>query len=1016
MSQKVTLSITGMHCASCTVLVREALQKVESVSQAHVNLATEKASVTLNKESVDVDTKNKLLHAVSSVGYSAEIEEKSDPAKDRFKRQRELAELERIIKIAVISAAPFLFFMIMDFVPHVARFFVWQYVGIISFILATPVQFVLGSRFYKGMWAALRVKTLNMDSLIAIGTTVAYAVSTWNFFAFVITHKSAIAPLGIKIPELYFETSVFLIAFVLFGKWLEMRTKAKTADAVTALVDLQPKIARVLRNGNVVDIPAAEVKIGDEVVVRNGERSPIDGILVKGENVSFDESMLTGESMPVEKNIGDKIFGGTILVSGSAIMKTTEVGETTKLSQIIKFVSDAQGSKAPIQDLADKISAYFVPVVVLFAIFVFIVWYFAIGATLSYAIMAFTSVLVIACPCALGLATPTAIMVGTGIAAKYGILMKGGEALEKASRINTIVFDKTGTITEGKPAVTDLITLDNISENDVLRYAASLEKNSTHPIASAIFAHAQAQSIPIAEVEKFETLKGSGVRGVIDGKDCVIAKPNFFSFEKNDLEIVNEKLLPIQGSGKTAIVLCLQGKPVGIIAVSDKIKQSSKEAVTKLKEKGIEVWMITGDHENTAKSIASECGIENYFAEVMPEDKAKKIKELQAQGKVVAMVGDGINDAPALVISDVGIAMGSGSDIAIESAECVILNGDINNVLVTIEIAKDTVDKIRQNFFFALFYNVLGIPIAARMFAFAGLILKPELAGLAMALSSVSVITNSLTLRLFKPNQKNNISHYTPLLMTMLFALMFYEFAKGSTRMDMMGNTSLVSTETKKKLEKELANNNYYLTYLGQEPKLFLSISSDKMTSVQTLEGENIVDTKRLALGFSEAAMMKKEALIWGNGSKLEKFFGIPTTEISSVYLPTETILDFAHVVTDETKGDFLRGAKIATKSLPDGTSKFFFVLDGKNTPPQYKDITEIKYTNARLIGDKPRIPVFLGYEEAMMMIKEKLISKEGDFLDGFFGKDIFIARIMPRTNSALDYMHFVTAEFFKNK
>lgn len=1013
MAQKITLSISGMHCASCAVLVREALQGVPSVSAAHVNLATEKANVQIDLHATDT-LKTALLEAVKSVGYRAEIQDKPDPERDRQRRQNEISSLEKTIKIASVMSLPFLLIMIIDFIPHPGKYFIWQYVGILSIVIATPVQLILGYRFYKGMFAALRAKTLNMDSLIAIGTSVAYGVSVWNYISYSYSIKSLIPPLGLKVPELYFETSVLLITFVLFGKWLEARTKGKTTDAIEALVDLQPKMARVKRGADIMDIPSSEVALGDLVIIRNGEKVPVDGVLKEGDGVTLDESMLTGESMPVEKESNDTIHAGTILTSGSVVMCATQIGENTRLSQIIRYVEDAQGTKAPIQDLADTVSAYFVPTVIAIATIAFGVWYFLLGASFGYSIMTFTAILVIACPCALGLATPTALIVGTGIAAKRGILIKGGEALEKASKIDTIVFDKTGTITKGRPRVTDVVALDGYSENDVLRTAASLEQFSTHPIAQAIFSYVQSQSIPLAQVENYETIAGVGVRGKIDGKVCAVVKPNHTATSSKLSDELNTRLLPMQEMGKTAVIATVDDTPIGIISVSDEIKDTSKSAIENLMKAGLTVYMITGDHEKTARSIATECGISNVMSEVLPEDKAEKIKSLQNGGARVAMVGDGINDAPALVTAHLGIAMGTGSDIAIESADCVILTGDIRNVQVAIEVSKDTVAKIRQNFFFALFYNVLGIPIAARLFAWAGLMLRPELAGLAMALSSVSVVTNSLTLNAFDPLKKNVLSRLAPIIMTLLFVFMFYQFAIGSKAMDSSMSQSLVTNKVTNEAQKSLLQKDLVINYLGKEPKLFV-IQKEKLNMLPRLEEMKNVKETHMDLGFAEAVMMKQEGLIWGAGSMLKDFFGLPLVAVSGVYLPTNTILDYGHFISSDDEKMLVQNIKLKSLAGPDGLPRIFFIIDNQTIPPQYKGITALSSTNAILMDGKPRVPIFLGYEEAMMMKKEGLFQNEGDTIDMFFGKDIFVAKILPKSDTALDYIHFVPNEFFAN-
>ena len=588
---------------------------------------------------------------------------------------------------------------------------------------------------------------------------------------------------GEKIPELYFETAAFLITFVILGKWLEAQAKGQTSDAIKKLMGLQAKTARVIRNEQTLDIAIDQVINGDVVLVRPGEKVPVDGIIVKGSS-AVDESMITGESLPVEKQVKDTVVGGTMNKTGSFEFQATRVGSETTLSQIIRLVEEAQGSKAPIQAFADKISAYFVPIVIMIAILTFGIWYFLLGATLSFALMAFTAVIVIACPCALGLATPTAIMVGTGKGAEHGLLIKGGEPLEAACHINTIVFDKTGTLTNGKPVVTDIESLRDLDEDEILSIAAALEKQSEHPLAEAIYNEAEKEALDLEIVEEFKAIPGHGVQGNIGPVEYYFGNRKLVSdIIGLPVEKINRKMSRLEEQGKTVMILANKTEILGLIGVADTVKETSKEAVEKLKKLGIEVYMITGDNERTAKAIAVQVGITNVLAEVLPEDKAKNVKRLQDEGKKVAMVGDGINDAPALAQADLGIAMGSGTDVAMESGGIVIIKNDLRDVANAIDLSKTTMNKIKQNMFFALFYNVMGIPVAARVFAGLGIILKPELAGLAMALSSISVVTNSLLLRGYKPGKKNYLSIIAPFIMILLFSFMFFEFAKFSSSM-----------------------------------------------------------------------------------------------------------------------------------------------------------------------------------------------------------------------------------------
>ncbi|KKP47593.1 MAG: Copper-translocating P-type ATPase [Candidatus Woesebacteria bacterium GW2011_GWA1_33_30] len=767
------INISGMHCTSCAGLIEKQLKKVNGVTEAHVNFASEKASIVYDSDLVKTPS---LLEAVEKVGYTAEIETE-ELSKNQGKRQEaEIKKQWNKFLVSFILSAPMIYFMFLDFFKFLPfGNFIYSYIGIISFILATPVQFYIGSSFYKGMISALKMKTFNMDSLIAIGTSVAYFYSVVNFVMYYAIKNSFIGVMGEKIPDLYFETAAFLITFVLLGKFLEAKAKGRTSEAIKKLMGLQAKTARVVRNGETIDIPVEEVVKDDIIVVRPGEKIPVDGVITKGSS-AIDESMITGESLPVEKHIDDNVIGGTINKLGSFEFCATRIGSETTLSQIIRLVEDAQGSKAPIQAVADRISAWFVPAVIGVALLTFVIWFFVLGSTLSFALM------VIACPCALGLATPTAIMVGTGVAAEHGILIKGGEPLESASTINTIVFDKTGTITKGKPEVTDVEDLGSIDEEEVTVIAASLEKQSEHPLAEAIVNYAESEKLKLKEIINFEAIVGYGVKGNI-GKTTYYLGNGKLIVEtlKLNIDKFERKLERLEDQGKTAMILANKKEVLGIIAVADTVKETSRDAVEMLKKKGIEVWMITGDNQRTANAIGMQVGITNILAEVLPQNKAEEVKKLQSMGKKVAMVGDGINDAPALAQADLGIAMGSGTDVAMETGGIVIIKNDLRDVVNALDLSKTTVQKIRQNMFFALFYNVIGIPVAARAFAFMGLILKPELAGLAMALSSVSVVSNSLLLKKYETNKKNYLSMYAPYIMMILFTALFFEFARFSS-------------------------------------------------------------------------------------------------------------------------------------------------------------------------------------------------------------------------------------------
>jgi len=778
--KQVDLTLSGMHCASCAGLIERALKKDKGVQSASVNFAAEKARVIYNY--ADTNVKN-LINAVAKAGYKAAIQKTSDSEAEQKKREKTIRGYWKKFIFSLALSAPMFYFMLFDFFPFFpGQNFLMPYIGLISLFLTIPVQFVIGARFYKGMWSSLRMKTFNMDSLIAIGTSTAFFYSLGQFVNYVFRNNSLIGLGGSKIPDLYFETAAFLITFVILGKWLEAKAKGRTSEAIKKLIGLQPKTARVEREGRTLDIPIEQVIVNDLILVRPGEKIPVDGVIVKGQS-AVDESMLTGESIPVEKNVGDNVIGATMNKQGSFQFKATKVGGETVLAQIIRLIEEAQGSKAPIQAFADRISAKFVPIVLAIAAITFFAWFFILGMGLTFSLMAFTSVVVIACPCALGLATPTAIMVGTGKGAEYGILIKGGEPLEAACKIKAVVFDKTGTLTNGQPKVTDIVGAVLNDERKIITLAASLEKMSEHPLAEAIVKYVKEESLSTREVSDFRAIPGHGVSGKIGAEEYYLGNRKLVhDLAGLNTELVEKKVSQLESEGKTVMFLVTKKDILGLVAVADTIKKGAAETIKKLQRGGIKVFMITGDNRRTARAIAHSAGIKNVLAEVLPEDKAAEIKKLQGAGIKVAMVGDGINDAPALAQSDLGIAMGSGTDVAMETGGIVMIKNDLRDVLTAIKLSKETMSKIKQNMFFALFYNVIGIPIAMRVFIGWGLVLKPELAGLAMALSSVSVVTNSLLLRYFHPKKKNYLSLFAPVIMIILFVFIFFEFAKMNSK------------------------------------------------------------------------------------------------------------------------------------------------------------------------------------------------------------------------------------------
>ena len=693
MTTKKSFPIVGMHCASCAKLIERKLSKIPGVLSCAVNYGSEQATIEADEKVKDGD----LTNAVADIGYKAIINAEGEKTPDEIKEEEKGRELYRL-KIKVIVSG---ILSSIIFIGSFPELFGFNINALVLLALATPVQFWAGWEFYLATWSGLRNRTASMDTLIAIGTTAAYGYSIFSLFGLV--------------SGMYFDTAAVIITLILLGRFLEAKAKAHTSDAIKKLLGLQAKTARVIRDGREIDIPIEEVKLGDKIRVRPGEKIPVDGVIVEGES-AIDESMVTGESIPVDKIAGSSVIGATINKSGTFVFKATKVGSDTMLSQIVKMVSEAQGSKAPIQRLADIVSSYFVPAVLMLAVLVFVIW-FDFGF-FGFAFVNTIAVLIIACPCAMGLATPTAIMVGTGKGAGKGILIKDAESLETLHKVKTIIFDKTGTLTKGQ------MILVNETDNKHLQIAASLEKNSEHPIAQAIVNRAKEKKIKLLEVTKFKALEGLGVEGIINGKRYFLGK-----------------------SKEGGVVLTINHRQLAIFKVSDEMKEGVKEVVAGLTSKGIDVWMITGDNEKVAHEIAKKAGIKNVLAGVLPSQKKDKVKEF----KDVAFVGDGINDAPALAASSVGIAMGTGTDVAIESAGVTLLNRDIRSVLTAFNLSRVTLNVIKQNLFWAFGYNVILIPVAAGvLYPFFGLLLNPALAAFAMAASSISVVVNSLRLKTLK--------------------------------------------------------------------------------------------------------------------------------------------------------------------------------------------------------------------------------------------------------------------------
>jgi len=730
-NEKATLKIGGMTCAMCVQTIENTLNELDGVTEANVNLGAEKAYVTYNPKMTSITDMKK---AIENVGYQylgREGEETEDL--EKAATEKDLNEkMNRIVLGFIVGS----FLMAMMFLPVN-----WPiHMAYIMLILATPTFIFISYPIFQAAYRALKNKVLNMDVMYSMGIGVAFVSSLFGTFEIILTREF-----------LFYEAAVFLSTFLTLGRYLEARAKGRTSDAIKKLMGLQPKTAIVVRDGKEIQIAIEDVQVNDIIIVKPGEKLPVDGEVVSGKSY-VDESMITGEPIPNLKKKGDNVVGGTLNKNSVLKFKATRIGRDTVLAQIIQLVEDAQGSRPPIQRIADKAVSYFIPVVLTIAILAFVVWYLLLGNTMLFSLTALISVLVIACPCALGLATPTAVTVGVGRGAELGVLIKQGEALENAERVTTIVFDKTGTLTKGKPEVTDIISY-GIDKNQLLKLAASVEKNSEHPLGEAVVKKARDNGIKLEEVEEFNAIGGKGVEGRINGKNISIGNRIFFGERKIGVtKNVETSLLKLENEGKTGILVAVNGKISGLIAIADTLKPTTKKAIHDLSSMGLKVYMITGDNSRTAMAIGKQIGIKNVLAEVLPQDKAIEVKRLQDKGEIVAFVGDGINDAPALAQADVGIAIGSGTDVAIESGEIVLIKDEPRDAVTAIQLSRKVMGRIKQNLFWAFAYNTALIPVAAGiLYPFFGITFRPELAGFAMAMSSVTVVSLSLLLKTYVP-------------------------------------------------------------------------------------------------------------------------------------------------------------------------------------------------------------------------------------------------------------------------
>ncbi|CAN5293288.1 heavy metal translocating P-type ATPase [soil metagenome] len=729
---KKTLPVTGMHCASCAAIIKKKIEKLNGVESCVVNFGTEKAEIAYNPEKVSVESMNQEINKLGYILDQPLSEEHEDP------KLKELSKLKKNVQVVIVFVAISILAMIWEVIgmPQIVMDFFHHLMP----ILATYTLFVIGLPYLEGVVRFAKYRVANMDTLVGIGTLVAF------LYSFIVTAFEKPLALIVNTQHNYYDVVIVVIGFITLGKYLESRSKLKTGEAIEKLINLQAKKAIVLRDGKEIEVPIEEVIVNDIIIVKPGQKIPVDGIIVKGSS-SIDESMITGESLPVDKIVGDTVIGATINKQGSLQIKATKIGESTMLSQIIKMVEDAEGSKAPIEQLADRVSAIFVPTVLILALIVFVVWILAGSFTLG--MLSFVGILIIACPCAMGLATPTAIIVGVGKAAQNGILIKNAENLEKLSGVNFIVLDKTGTLTKGKPELTDIIAIQNNDKKEILKILASLEKLSEHPLAEAIVKKAKEDKINLQTVANFSIIEGKGLQGVISKIQYYAGNLKLV----NDLKLkIDEKIIEtLTVEGKTPVVLMTKKEIMAYIGIADTVKDDAKVAIESLHKSGIKVAMLTGDNKKTAQHIADLVGIDRVIAEVLPSDKANEIKKLQKEGYKVAMVGDGINDAPALATADVGIAMGTGTDVAIESAGITLLAGNISKLPKAVSLSKATMRIIKQNLFWAFGYNIILIPVAAGiLYPFTGWLLNPQLAGFAMAMSSVSVVTNSLRLKTVK--------------------------------------------------------------------------------------------------------------------------------------------------------------------------------------------------------------------------------------------------------------------------
>lgn len=994
-SRLVTVPIIWMHCSSCATIIEMSLKNIYWIKSINVNFATEKAIIKYDPKYIDIkDIQQTIIDSWYKIGFQ-------DDHDDTVKRNHEIKIWFLRFIIWALFSIPLVLMMIYDFVDWVPyENIIMPYSAIIWLLLASPVQFIIWMEFYKWFWSALKVRTFNMYSLISIWTTVSFIFSMYSLYVYYSQTWSIIWLNGMKIPSIYFEISALLITFVCLGKLLEAKAKWKVTEAISKLIWLAPKIAFVKYWKSYKEKPIDQVKIWDIVLVRPWEKVPVDWV-VNSWNSSIDESMLTWESVPVDKIVWSKVFAWTINKFWSIEFIVTKVWSETALSQIVKLIEQAQWSKAPIQSIADRISAFFVPIVIFIAIITFLIWYYIVWGGFEVSILAFSSVILIACPCALWLATPTAIMVWTWIWAKNWMLIKWWEPLEMTCKIDTIVFDKTWTITEWKPIVTDIISLSDKSNFDILSLAWSLEIKSEHPLAKAIVEYVNSNDINIYDIKDFQAIPWHGIKWILKWKNYLIGTKLFLQSNKINIEH-NDKISKLEEQWKTVIYLAETKKLIWIIAVADSLKSTSLSAINRIKELWINVYMITWDNSRVARFIADQVWIqqENVISEVLPHNKSQEIKKLQEKWFVVAMVWDWINDAPALTQADLWIVMWSWVDIAMESWSIIIMRNDLNDVVSSIQLSKETVGKIKQNLFFSLFYNVLWIPIAAWLFTKFGMMLKPELAWLAMALSSVSVITNSLLLRWFKPWKINILSKIAPIIMSIFFIILFLWFVRFSNVWQVINVYTKSNSWIVDDINKFLSTNRSKIIFDKLWlPKIFVYV--DKLPiNLQLTEWTRLLEDNEVVIWYKEAQMMIREKLFKNVWDEISWFFWIDKVKIVGILSPTNTFIDEVHIMRNSNYDEMITKEDIYMVQDSAWDLEVYYLYDEKNIPNKFKSLINIDDFSYE-IEWKIYIPMYLWFDEAILMKKE--VSEINDKFEEFIYMWSF-----KKTYSALDMMHFV--------